>query len=296
MAIILILIGLVLPAARKLMDERKTSTAENTIRGLLMTARADALRLGAAERGLFFSLDDSGVQRIVPIERDQTGPQACSPQPGCQAAWQNVFRVMGEGALSLPAPIRVVPRYVVDDPGDDADQTMVFDEDELANNNFDVLPGSANQAQRHRNYFTIVFSNDGSLLVRRDVLLLDPDADGDGRGDITGLAVGHTDDDPPGATVRMYYRQNDAVESLDPTTPPGSGQAILDLVIDADDNDDVALNFPSVDGLLVYDDSVFRSVDTIAQRDFLLRTARPYYLNRLTGAIIRGPLGENVAP
>ena len=56
---------------------------------------------------------------------------------------------------------------------------------------------------------------------------------------------------------------------------------------------EVAINFPSVDGLLVYDNSVFRSLDLAEdKRDYLLESAQPFYVNRYTGAIIRGPRGE----
>jgi hypothetical protein len=58
----------------------------------------------------------------------------------------------------------------------------------------------------------------------------------------------------------------------------------------------VALNFPSVDGLLLYDDSVFNEfTDEEEKREFLLSTGAPLYVNRMTGSLIRGPAGENVA-
>ena len=55
-----------------------------------------------------------------------------------------------------------------------------------------------------------------------------------------------------------------------------------------------AINFPSVAGVLVYDDDLFgRLSDPEAKRDFLLRSARPLYVNRVTGQVLAGPLGQN---
>ena len=59
-----------------------------------------------------------------------------------------------------------------------------------------------------------------------------------------------------------------------------------------------AINFPTVDGILLYDDEQFQEIagpngsNASEARAFLLRTARPLYVNRNTGAIIRGPIGE----
>ena len=66
------------------------------------------------------------------------------------------------------------------------------------------------------------------------------------------------------------------------------------LVVDnTNANKPVAINFPSVDGLLVYDDSLFNEFDVDKdKRDFLFRTSQPIYVNRLTGSVVRGPVGE----
>ena len=55
----------------------------------------------------------------------------------------------------------------------------------------------------------------------------------------------------------------------------------------------VALNFPSVDGLLVYDDQLFSELDLSGKQPFLLRVGRPIYVSRMVGAIIRGSIGES---
>ena len=114
--------------------------------------------------------------------------------------------------------MRAVPRYVVEADDDKTEGFEVFSDEELANNVFETLGEEANQAQRHRNYFTMIYSSDGRLLVGRDVLIRDDDLDEDplSLGDITGMMVGynHTDDEP---TVDKYYCQDDKDEVIDPT-------------------------------------------------------------------------------
>jgi len=211
-------------------------------------------------------------------------------------AWDSVFEITDDRSVSLPAPMRIVPRYVVDDPNDPlAKPYDVFADIELANNDFSTLPTGGNQAQRHRNVFSIVYSPDGNLLVNRKILIQDIDADDppDNRGDRTGFEVGPGDlsatiDPDPTATTDEYYTRDDTQKKKLPI-----GVAIPFLVRD-NSTDDTALNFSSVDGLLVYDDSLFNEITDPAQkRDFLLRTAQPLYVSRMTGNVIRGPIGEN---
>ena len=94
--------------------------------------------------------------------------------------------------------------------------------------------------------------------------------------------------------VKEYYSQDDNQPvPIDPrpNIDPSRRQAVPFLVVD--EQGDVAVNFPSVDGLLVYDDSSFNNLESEeAKRDFLLRTGRPFYISRMTGAVIRGPRGE----
>ncbi len=305
--IVLITLSLVLPAASTMWDQRKIADAENTVRGLLITSRANSLRASGVESGILFYVDDGGTQRMLSIERDEQGRLDCKEaclntslvdlcSNSCELGWGNVFRVTEDRQHRLPSPMRVVPRYVVE--SGDVD-TEFFSEEELANNVFDVPEDGDvefDQAQRHRNYFTMIFSSDGRLLVRRDVLIRDDDRDaggqGDTFGDLTGMLVeyDHDNDEP---TVTAYHSQdNEAIpiELLQNTPVPF-------LVVDGDDEDQaggpVAINFPSVDGLLVYDDALFNGFDSDKdKRDFLLETARPFYVSRLTGAIIQGPRGE----
>ena len=304
-AIIVLLVTIVLPAANALWGQRLMAEAENTIKGLLMTARTNALRASSTENqqfmyyedvgdpprpasggesGLLFFVNAAGQQRVVSIAQLKTG----------DPAWGNVFGVTPERDLGLPTPMRVVPRYVVREPGA-VEATEEFSDQELANNDFGD-PNDADTAQRHRNFFTLIYSGAGELLTWRDVLVYDEDADDDGVGDRTGLAVGASAGSP---NVGEYHLRDGRVGPIDPR--PGSSIEIPYLITGGYDGPSssppIAVNLPSVDGLLVYDDALFNEFPSAeGKRDYLLEFAQPFYINRLTGDVIRGPSGENVTP
>jgi len=282
MSIVLVLAGLLLPGINSMWAERRIAETQTLVQGMLQTARSRAMRAGGTESGLFFFLDDSDAQRIVSIEKDKAHSG--------EVAWENVFLVTGERQYKLSRPMRVVPRYIVD-VGTDA--KLMFGDEEIMNEDFTQLGANINNAQRHRNYFTMVFTAEGQLVVRRDVLLLDKDADplGSSRhgfGDITGLPV--SPDNP--ATLTSFFNQDDEHETTkdDPVTftPAKLPNLIIGTLAE-----NVAINFPTVDGLLAYDDSAFSELDTAAaKREYLLESAQPFYVNRYTGAVVRGPIGE----
>jgi len=284
MTIVLILAGLILPAASSMWDQRKMADTETLVQGMLQTARSRAMRAGGVESGLFFFLDDSGVQRVVSIQHDTVNSG--------EIAWENVFRVTGDRMYKLPAPMRVVPRYVLETA---LEELLMFNDTELANEVFETRGTNINNAQRHRSFFTMIFSGEGQLLVRRDCLLLDEDGDVDAgpgrppRGDVTGLLVGYNHTAKVG-TIDSFFEQDDTIED---TKKDADGiPTLLPFLVQDEDAGEVAINFPSVDGLLAYDDAVFRSLETAAdKRAFLTDTAQPFYVNRYTGAIIRGPVG-----
>jgi hypothetical protein len=245
------------------------------------------------DSGLFFFVDDAGVQHIAAITQDAKK----AADPATREAWANVFNVTTERSYTLPAPMRVVPRYAVEDKttNPDAKAYALFSEEELANSDFTTLPSGGDQAQRHRNFFSMIYSSGGQLRVRRDVLVRDVDADSKDNpgGDVTGLQVANDE-------IKNYYRRDptlgpkepiDLAAGLSPTE-----RESIDVVVDPK-NPTIALNFPSVDGLLVYDESLFGGAGSAGQkRQFLLDAAQPFYVHRLTGAVVRGPVGENQAP
>lgn len=280
-AVVLIILSLALPAMNSLWEQRKSAETLNTLQGLLMTAHARSLEAGAVETGFFAFVDANGVQHLVAIEQD--ADRLGDP------AWENVFVLRDDPDHVLPSPIRVVPRYAIENATTNptAQPVDLFDEAELANNDIDNPP--ADQAQRHRNFFTMIFSTEGQLLVARDVLIQDVDQITDrganpvARGDRTGLRVGPGPSQAEATTTSYFDVKTDAAVLF-----PG-GAKLPHLITD---ENDVALNFPSVDGLLVYDDSLYRALTVEEVRGFLLEFAQPLYVNRLSGTLVRGPVGE----
>jgi len=304
MTIIVVVMLLALPAARRLWDDRKAADAENAIAGALSVARSKALQATEGEVGLLFYVDENGIQRVAPIAQAkvQAGEGPVGQEEAYRLAHGNVFRVQEGKNWSLYAPLRVVPRYVVNAKYPGNDEWDVFDTNgvELSNNDVETPPTSGvNQAQRHRNFFTMIFDPQGHLDVGRDVLIQDDDKDCNQRGDLTGLLL--SKDCTPTApdatpTVKDYFQRASSTNgtlNLDVlSTPP---VAVPFLVVGTDKSGMTALNFPSVDGLLVYNDGLLASFDAKDKRDYLLRTGQPLYTNRLTGALIRGPVGESVS-
>ena len=297
--IILVLTAIVLPAVTRMWEDRKLADADNTIRGALRIARRTAMSTGSGDAGLLFTLDAHGVQRIYPIEQ-QADPSL--PADVRDLVCQKRFIITPGREYALLEPIRAVPRYAVVKEVAGQNEFYAFDAFELASN--DLLPtltGGWQEAQRQRNHFTMVFSSDGRLSIGRDVLIYDEDLDnmanGDGFGDRTGLPL------PPVATplttVTQYYPvQSTAGDVKNPIDPTGAGFGLVGLVVDANA---IAINFPSVSGLLIYDDSLLKGMGAPTEsvdekREFLLRTAQPLYVAGVTATVIRGPLGESEVP
>ncbi len=312
-AIVLILVAVGTPAVQSMWANQRRIDTLNTIQGMLTTTRAKAIQSGEGELGLFFFLDSKGVQRIASIRRATTSgvrtlleengynvPAALTDPTQIQnyeLALRDVFEVTSDRIYTIPAPSRVVPRYVVENsanrPG--ADVWQLFSDEELANEKMldQPLDVGIDNNQRHRNFFTIIFTAGGEVLPGRSVLILDADTlhSDPPRGDVTGLAVGYNASADT-ATVDRYFVKNDSVLGVPIDATSSSGLAIPFLVNDADSTT-TAINFPSVDGLLVYDDSLIRDLDDPAdKRAALLQAALPVYINRLTGAIVQGPVGE----
>ena len=308
-AIIVLILAAVVPSVVAMWGQRKLSETENVLRGALTGARQRALLQG--ESGLLFALGADGVQRIFPIQRADEPAGSCDDPANalllrCKYGINNLpdvvrmdllssnrFKITGGAVLSLPSPIRVIPRYAVLADPDDADDR--FSDNELINNDFGNPDGRVDAAQRHRNFFSVVFSSEGQLVVGRDVFVFDEDAEtnqsgepGHNRGDLTGMSVGKK--------VEEYQAQDGKRRALYPQ-PFTPSPDLVHLITVQDSLSPVAANFPSVDGVLVYDDGLYqRSGGAARRRPFLAEHGRPYYVSRVTGDIIRGPLGENADP
>lgn len=291
--IVLILLGIALPAASTLWSQRKVAEAENILQGALNNARARAVSAGGVETGLFFYVDRDGVQHIDPIEQDSPG----------DLLRQNAFRFSTDRGDKLPPPMRVCPRYAVDPPSGTGGQAneREFSVAELANGLYEREPDNiVHVGQRHRNFFTLIYNRNGQLNVWRDVLILDPTSNvlnNDDLGDRTGLYVGRNSTNPQHSALKFYRQSpNNADAPINPTNDDDSLQYVIQQPIKY-----IAVNFPSVDGLILYNDQEYRDQgappfsvpdpnDTL--RRFLVREGQPFYISRLTGEVIRGPLAE----
>ena len=310
LAIIILLTGLVVPAATQMWRDRKIADAQNMITGMLMTARARAIQSGGAETGLFFFVDESGVQRVAPITQDPNDPAQTDQTKiikGWQSdnRWYNVFTVNRDRSFTLPAPMRVVPLYAIcaddDTVGICAGRATFqkFSDTELRQNDFaNVSIGTdADSAQAHRNFFTLIFRPNGEMIVGRDVLIRDVDdeAEAEDEDDGTGVVAGLKVKGAPTAatpTVTQYYPYGTSSNAVGFSGAGGASVFPTWLVVDGSN---AAMNFPSVDGLLVYDDSLFNEAgdgDSKAKRNYLKNYGLPFYVNRITGAVVRGPTGE----
>jgi len=159
-------------------------------------------------------------------------------------------------------------------------------------NNKDVFtspPVSGRGTQRHCNFFAIVFGPDGRLRVGRNVLIYDPDFDRNDNPPKNRTGLLDPEDRRP---ATRYYDANGTPQPF-PTPFGGSVPRIERLVAANVSGGVTALNFPCVDGVLVYDSTYYWDLpDAEARRDFLREKAVPYYVSRLTGDIMRGPVGE----
>jgi prepilin-type N-terminal cleavage/methylation domain-containing protein len=296
-AVILVLVGIVLPAATTMWSQRRISEAQNTVQGLLRSTRAKAFQGERGDVGLFFYVDERGVQQIVTITRSPFDPDDPPENTGgdlppesrwqSDCGWRDVYTVAAEGRQAMPPGMRVVPRYAIDDPPSGGDSFAFFSAEELANDDFTTVV--EDQAQRHRNFFSVLFAADGRLLTGRDVLIRDRDEDPDGDprhgfGDVTGLTI--SDD------AQRYFAQNGAPATIGGEACVPADSALSDLVVEPGGT--TALNFRSVDGILVHDDSLFKDAGTPEERRRLLvESAQPFYIHHLTGAVVKGPSGEN---
>lgn len=289
-AIVVILVGLVLPAVGRMWASRKHGDAVNKLRGAITVARRMAMSPNHNEVGLLFVRDRrADAQRIFLIERKSVEATI----DGNRIA-RDRFVIADDRDYTLPVPLRVVPRYVVETDEDLAPHRK-FSDLELENESFPAseLPGAEwDEGQRHRNYFTIVFNSQGRLVVDRNVLIHDTTPD-DGReryGDRTGLPLPPGPDEP---VTEYFARDSNKRDRRLPIDQTGTQPPLTDLVVD-NFAGPVAINFPSVDGLLLYDDGAFRRMgDAEEKRRFLIRTGQPIYVAGVTGSVILGPIAEN---
>lgn len=328
-AIISILLALVLPGAASMWSQRNEAGTINLVRGLLESARAIARRNGTG--GLFFFVDPvDNVQRIAFIEAEPPNKpdagnwvwdqvfckQLHANDPDCitQPMAVDRFRVSSDKIYTVPSPYRVAPKYAMELAGEivtrhrESNSDYPLFQQRLGSDVF-FKAGGEMRAPRQRNFFTVIFNRAGQIVPDRDVLIHDSDspidaAGGtsaivtDGRGDKTRLHVTGVND------ATMYYVQQEVMsttsnaidkERINPDTADDA--ALSHMICDIDG---VVMNFPSVDGLVVYDNSVVEGLDGAGDgevagsvlADELINNGRPMYITQQTGDIIMGEKGQ----
>lgn len=283
--VIVVLVGVTLPAVNRMYADSNRADLENSMSGLLRSARMQAINNN--DRGLFFYLDGD-VQKCVIIEaKPQEADELISARDAADR-----YRVIPDSIKSFAPPFRVAPLGVLDE--DD------WQDDQLSNANLfttevPMTTPAGSRPNNHRNYFTILFSSDGRLQVGRNVYIEDlrtnrPTMPMATPGPTIGIMVGDAD---------KYQDDTGAEADFDNT----NNAPVLDLVVN---EDGIALNFPSVAGALIYDDSAFAEIPPAGggtgtffddqRRDIMINTGRPLYVVPQTGDVISGPLGENETP
>ncbi len=295
-AIIVVLISIVLPSVSRMWDSRKIADAQSTVRNALTLAKRYALEPDGTETGVLFVLDGSGSQRLYIIHQEAQPIPAGTPTALIASETARANRsssnrfVLGEESYELPVPFRVLPRYVVEDEGDYSSELRykAFNEEELASDTFpDSTASQWQEPQRHRNYFTMIFSTEGQLELGRDVLIHDAPGVGSQNpptGERTGLPVS-------AAVAKYFLRHSQNGANSVELDPEGTGYELRDVIADSND---VAINFVSVDGLILYDNDAFSQIlNMTAKREMLIETGIPYYVVGPSSAVVAGPIGEN---
>jgi prepilin-type N-terminal cleavage/methylation domain-containing protein len=310
-SIISVLAAITLPSMSRIWEERNLSDTRNKIAGLMRTASVKAT--GDRERGWFFYIDpETNKQRIAPIVSTFGDRYEPDNLPKLAQDAVNVFKI-DEGTIhTIGAPYRVAPRSIfdefrLDNPAFLLSANLRWSPDEIANENYKTDVDSPIDAQRHRNFFTVIFSADGRLRVDRPVLIQDTVLGNDGSwgssddedessedrvGDIIGLEV-HEAVHWSG----LRSAECDAVSSMPPCQLTIIDPENMDLVTEMGSGNPTAINFPSVDGLAIYNDAQFQEQPTEEDKlTFIRRTAVPLFISRQTGTIIDGPVGESEKP
>lgn len=278
-AVIAVILGLVVPGATSMWRQRNEAGTVTLVRGMLESARTQAIRSG--EVGLFFYLDADGLQRIAFIDGKP-------PVPGEDVSERmavNRFEVRHAQIFTVPRPYRVAARWAIESvPGGTAPAWPT----QVANPRLNLASG-LDTPRYHRNFFTMVFNRQGQLVVGREVIVIDEDGGPlpvpNNLGDNTGLRVIGPAASNGGADQYWQPGNPPVATRFDPE----DSKVIPHAIVLADDR---AANFVSVDGLIVYDDSVVEGMDGQQIYAFLRTSGIPLYVSRHTGDVIRGSKGQ----
>jgi len=290
-AIVAILLGLTVPSVSSMWRQRGEADSINTIRGLLESARSRAIQKG--EYGLFFYVDNRGIQRIKFIEADPGGSgasakdiQDCEAINGAgtgncitQPMAVNRFRVVAGESFGLQTPYRAAAGWSIELNASNQPWPSLME-----NQWGTVRP--IDTPRNHRNFFAIVFDRNGQMVVDRDVLIHDADADNNNLGDATGMPLPiSTPATIPGGVDEYWYWDQTSGSAQSANIGANSGDDLYDMILVPDGR---AANFRSVSGAVVYDDSQVtgEGLNAMQIRNLLLESGQTLVVSRFTGDVI----------
>ncbi len=318
-AIIGILVTIAIPSVNGIVTDASRASAENTIKGLLKSAKARARN--NVETGLFLFIED-GAQKVAFIQASPANLTAdvglinpdvdfnASGTPIAEFDAADRFEIVGELLYTIPRPYRLAPLAILDLPVTDSYQSGTVDpkwtSKEISNEIYDdfalfsdnTTGGNTQGPENHRNFFTIIFGPDGRIVSDRSVFISDiPDAD-----DIININ-GPNGAAATGKVTRLNVNNCTDYQDIKGDTHKfsdlGAGHPGLPHIVSIIGNGTrYALNFVSVDGLIIYNNDAFLDApDEIdRRREFLAETSQPYYISPRSGQIIAGPVGTELEP
>lgn len=169
-AIILIILGLALPAAQTMWNQTHVQNAHHRVANLLQVARSRSLDCNRTY-GIFFYIDPSDNHEIAvfvyelgyPIAPDETYPDVSG---------RLTVDLSGKYSFPMKNFVRVAPLSVLE-----------WEDIDILNDDY--------RAGKQRNFFAIIFQK-GRRASTRPFMLYDEDANNDDFGDTLGLPVGDT--------------------------------------------------------------------------------------------------------
>ena len=305
--VVIILLAISIPAFN-VWESKKREDAINLVNGLLYRAQLAATidNKRGKNFGLFFYIDpETNRQRIWSIEQDFDPRDPALPNEFLESRY--VLRDVDP--VELPGSMRVVPlSVVVPDPLLPQFQWTVEQLDDQTHDDVatvdlwtptpDPLPANVTAldplvddpllptagnfgTQYHRNFFTVVFDEDGQLLVNHRAFIIDEDPENIAynpsgfpnagyAGFHTGLPVNDSASMSTSVSAVPTYYRNALIDNGSPVRP---------------------LFFRTETGVLVYDEEVFQTragAPSSDRVDYLNREAQPLYIQPIAGRIIKG--------
>lgn len=186
--VILIILGLVLPAFSKMWNDAQVRNSHQKIESLLRVARARSLDLHYIAYGVLFYVDPTHNHQVAvfidalpyPVAPDEVWPDVCD---------RFVVDTNDGNLFSMSDFVRISPF-----------EALEWEDTDLLNNDY--------RTGKQRNFFAIIFQR-GSRARPNSYILYDVDKDDDGLGDTLHLPVGDIVGDFGGVLRDIVLDEND---------------------------------------------------------------------------------------